>query len=89
MAAASAALLAYAAILTVLGPRVMRGSWTARSPRLGLACWLTLLTSTTASIVLAGAAMTHMWAEQHGGASINQDGAAILSLWTLVSGTEQ
>ena len=51
-------LLGYAALLAVLGPRLMgRARWTAAAPRLAIATWLTLAASVVLAVVLAGVAL--------------------------------
>jgi hypothetical protein len=52
-------LLAYAAILAVVGPRLlMRATWTDRAPRLGIIAWQSLSAAVVGAVVLAGIALT-------------------------------
>ncbi|MHB1927855.1 MAG: M56 family metallopeptidase [Acidimicrobiales bacterium] len=54
----AAGLLGYAALLAVIGPRVLRrGTWPARAPRLGILAWQALSLSVLTSPVLAGLAL--------------------------------
>ncbi|GAB3235568.1 M56 family metallopeptidase [Glycomyces halotolerans] len=54
----AAILLAYAAVLAVLGPRLLRGTpLFERSPRLGLVAWFALMTSALLAVPVAGLAM--------------------------------
>lgn len=51
-------LIAYAALLSVLGPRLMdRVKWAAASPRLAITTWFALAVSFVLALVLAGAAI--------------------------------
>lgn len=55
---APAALLAYAVILAVLGPKLLRmGSWTERAPRLGILAWQAATASVLGAAILAGLAL--------------------------------
>jgi Zn-dependent protease with chaperone function len=55
---AAIALLLYAAVLAIAGPRLLRrSSWTERSPRLGILLWLAAGISVLAAIMLAGLAL--------------------------------
>ena len=47
-------LLVFAAVLSVLAPRMMGGRWSGRSPRLALAGWLAASAGVLVSVVLAG-----------------------------------
>lgn len=52
-------LLAYAFILAVAGPRLLRtASWADRAPRLAITAWQTLTVTVLASVALAGTALT-------------------------------
>lgn len=54
----AACLLGYAALLALVGPRVLRGgSWAGRAPRLAILAWQALSVSVLASLVLAGLAL--------------------------------
>jgi hypothetical protein len=53
----AAALLVYAGLLLVAGPRLARAGWPDRAPRLAIAAWLALAHSAVASVTLAGLAL--------------------------------
>lgn len=52
------ALLAYAVMIAVIGPRILgKSSWPARSPRWGVVAWQALTASILAAVALAGVAL--------------------------------
>ncbi|WP_028272454.1 M56 family metallopeptidase [Arthrobacter sp. UNC362MFTsu5.1] len=56
---AALSLLAYALMLALAGPRLLRASsWADRAPRLAIAAWQALTVTVLASLALAGAALT-------------------------------
>lgn len=55
---APAALLAYAVVLSIFGPRLLRArAWTERAPRLGILAWQAATASALGAMVLAGLAL--------------------------------
>lgn len=51
-------LVSYAAVLVMLGPRLLiRGGWSQRAPRLGIAAWQSVSTAVVVAVVLAGLAL--------------------------------
>lgn len=61
-------LAAYAVLLAVAGPRVLaRAAWTARAPRLAIACWQALSLAVVASAILAGLALAVPMVQISGG----------------------
>ncbi|GAA1659669.1 M56 family metallopeptidase [Glycomyces endophyticus] len=64
---AAALLLAYAAALAVLGPRLLeRAEWTTAVPRLAIGAWLALAASLLLAVVLAGAVIVLPLEIHHG-----------------------
>jgi Zn-dependent protease with chaperone function len=52
------ALLAYATVLAVVAPRVLRRSWVDRAPRVAIAAWQAVTGSVVVSVVLGAVALT-------------------------------
>ncbi|WP_100444933.1 M56 family metallopeptidase [Glycomyces xiaoerkulensis] len=67
---AALTLLAYAGLLTVIGPRLIdRAGWTSAAPRLAIATWFTLAASVVLAVALAGVALVMPMGGFSGGAT--------------------